>query len=214
MDIQLIQTVGPIIVLALLIIFLIVKSLMNKEGKADVEKFLKSISDMIEGVILNYLDDIDFTTFHNLADIEKKILDEIYDQIWTLTIAALENSSQSALVKMLIKKYLTRETVEAFIKYIFSEEKVQTIYTNKYNNALLSNYRVKMSVEDIENLEAETVAENEKYEKEEISEEDVPAWAEKLLDDYPDGTSENPINPAVDADDISVAANDTSVEEV
>ena len=40
MDMQLIQQIGPVIVLALFLVFLGVRALLNKEGKADSKKFL------------------------------------------------------------------------------------------------------------------------------------------------------------------------------
>ena len=216
MDMQLIQQIGPVIVLALFLVFLGDRALLNKEGKADAKKFLETLADKFEGIIVDHLDDIDFKDFHNLAEIEGTILEEIYDEIWKLTLAALEASAQSPFVKMLIKKYLTRETVEAFIKFIFSTDRVQVAYTSKYNQALLSasiTNAVAMTVEDIANLEQETVEENQKYETEAVTEDEVTEWANKAIDDYPDGSNSN-IVPPVDADEIPVSETDETVEEV
>lgn len=214
---EIIQTIGPVIVLALLLIFLAVRAYMDKEGQKEMKKFLNSLTEKMEGIIVDYLDDIDFKDFHNLAEIEAKIIESIYNQIWQMTIDALENSAQTPLIKMLIKKYLTKENVENFIKYIFETERVQLTYTGKYNKALLaaSNINtVTMNIEDIERLEKETVEENKKYETESVQADDVVNWAEKAMQDYPDGSDQS-INPAIeDAENIPVSDNDSTVEEV
>lgn len=217
MDMQTIQTFAPMIVLALFLIFLFVRAMMNKEGKKDVKEFLNSLAEKFEGIIVDHLDDIDYKDFHNLAEIEAEILEKIYDEIWNMTLAALEASAQSPLAKMLIKKYLTRETIENFIKFVFSTERVQLAYTSGYNKALLAASNagaVALSVEDIEKLEAETVEENKKYETETVTEDEVANWAEKALEDYPDGSNNAEINPPVEADEIPVTGSDDTVEEV
>lgn len=213
MDMQTIQTFGPIVVLVIFLVFLFVKAMLNKEGESSVKEFLNSLADKMEGIILDHLDEIDFKDFHNLADIEGTIINEIYNQIWEMTIAALEKSTQSAFMKMLIKKYLTKETVEAFIKYIFSNNTVQIAYTSKYNRALLSANRVNMSIENVEQLENDTVEESNKINTEKVTLTDRDKnWSEEELEDYPGGPTNTEINPAVDADDIPVSPDDNSVE--
>lgn len=213
MDMQTIQTFGPIVVLVIFLVFLFVKAMLNKEGESSVKEFLNSLADKMEGIILDHLDEIDFKDFHNLADIEGTIINEIYNQIWEMTIAALEKSTQSAFMKMLIKKYLTKETVEAFIKYIFSNNTVQIAYTSKYNRALLSANRVNMAIENVEQLENDTVEESNKINTEKVTLTDRDKnWSEEELEDYPGGPTNTEINPAVDADDIPVSPDDNSVE--
>ena len=213
MDIQTIQTIGPVVVLVLILIFLAARTMMNKEGKADVKKFLDTLADKFEGIIVDHLDEIDFKDFHNLAEIEGTILSEIYDQIWALTIAALENSTESAFTKLLIKKFLTRETVEAFIKYIFTTDKVQVAYTSKYNKALLSSNNIAITFADIENLENEIAEENSKYESEDVELTDRDNnWVSEKLANYPDGDMNTELIPP--SDEVSISENDSSVEEV
>lgn len=213
MDMQTIQTFGPIVVLVIFLVFLFVRAMLNKEGESSVKEFLNSLADKMEGIILDHLDEIDFKDFHNLADIEGTIINEIYNQIWEMTIAALEKSTQSAFMKMLIKKYLTKETVEAFIKYIFSNNTVQIAYTSKYNRALLSANRVNMAIENVEQLENDTVEESNKINTEKVTLTDRDKnWSEEELENYPGGPTNTEINPAVDADDIPVSPDDNSVE--
>lgn len=215
MDMEMIQSIGPIVVLALFLIFLAIKAFMNKEGEASVKEFLNTLSDKMEGIIVDHLDEIDFKDFHNLADIENKILSEIYDQIWKLTIAALEKSTESAFAKMLIKKYLTKETVEAFIKYIFSSNTVQIAYTTKYNRALLSANNIAMTVEDAEQLENETVEESKKINTEKVTLTDRDKnWSEEEIENDPGKAVNTELNPAIDADEIPVSLDDSSIEKI
>ena len=166
-----------LVVLALIVGFVIWRNYETGKGDAEVKEFLNSIADKIEGIILDNLDDIDFGDFSNISEIEQRILNNIIDQVFIITKDSLVKEVSDKFVRTLIEKYLTREIIEQFTQQIFMSASVQTVYTQKYNRALVSSAAAVKFV-DPDLLEDETVAENLKLANEKIDPKTVPVdWA-------------------------------------
>ena len=166
-----------LVVLALMVGFVIWRNYETGKGDAEVKEFLNSIADKIEGIILDNLDDIDFGDFSNISEIEQRILNNIIDQVFTIVKDSLVKEVSDKFVRTLLEKYLTREIIEQFVQQIFMSASVQTVYTQKYNRALVSSSMAVKYV-DPDLLEDETVAENLKLASEKIDPKTVPVdWA-------------------------------------
>lgn len=196
----------PVVILVLILAFVIWRKWSAEKGKEEVKAFLDSIADKFEGVIVDEIENLDFKDFSNLSDVEESILTRIYDTLWDIAVASLATYVTDPMAKMLITKYLTKDTVKAFVKAVFRTDKVQTVYTARYNAALLESSGIKP--EDVEKLEEETVAENAKIESEPVEPDKDPKWAETMDAEEVKDVVLNPPNEdgegVVSEDDISV----------
>ena len=198
-----------IAVLIGILAFIIWRKWSDEKGKEGVKEFLDTMSDKFEGVIVDEIEDLDFKDFSNLSDVEDSILSKIYDQLWDIAVASLATYVDNPLYKALIMKYLTKETVQAFVKAVFKTDRVQTVYTARYNAALLSSSIVK----DIDpaKLESETVEENAKIESENVDASNDTTWAEDM---EAAEAKEALLNPATEDGEEILSADDASVEVV
>ena len=199
----------PVLVLVAILAFVIWRKWSADKGKEEVKIFLDSIADRFEGVIVDEIENLDFKDFSNLQDVEDSVLSRIYDTLWDIATASLVNYVSDPLAKMLITKYLTRDTVEAFVKAVFRTDKVQTVYTAKYNAALLEASGIKP--EDVERIEKEVAEENAKIESEEVEPDTDPNWAETM---DAEETKDVVLNPAHEEESEIVSADDNTIEEV
>ena len=199
-------SIVPVIILIAILAFVIWRKWSAEKGKEEVKAFLDSIADKFEGVIVDEIENLNFKDFSNLSDVEESILSRIYDTLWDIAVASLASYVTDPMAKMLITKYLTKDTVKAFVKAVFRTDKVQTIYTARYNSALLESSGIKP--EDVEKLEEETVAENAKIESEPVEPDKDPKWAETMDAEEVKDVVLNPPNEdgegVVSEDDISV----------
>ena len=196
-----------IIVLVLILAFIIWRKWSEQKGTEEVKEFLDSMSDKFEGVIVDEIEELDFKEFTNLSEVEDSILHKIYDQLWDIAVVSLAAYVTNPLAKMLITKYLTKESVENFVKAVFRTDRVQTVYTARYNAALLAASNIKEG--DPEKLEEETVAENAKIESEPVEPDKDPNWAETM---DAEETKDVILNPANEDGEGALSEQDTSVE--
>lgn len=151
--------IGAIIVLIVMIVFVVYRKFFGSEnGKEEAKKFLISIEEDFEEIIISYLQVIDISNFDNLIEVEKEIIDSLVDTLWEKALQELDHQVTDKLTKAIIKKYLTREFVQSFIQEVFEKSKVQKIYTSKYNDAILA------ANSKAEKLEEETVVFNQEIE--------------------------------------------------
>lgn len=198
-----------LVILICILAFVIWRKWSAEKGKEEVKNFLDSIADKFEGVIVDEIETLDFKDFSNLSEVEESILTRIYDTLWDIAVASLATYVSDPLVKMLITKYLTKDTVKAFVKAVFRTDKVQTVYTARYNAALLESSGIKP--EDVEKLEEETVAENAKIESEEVEPDKDPNWAETM---DAEEVKDVILNPPSEDGEGPVSEDDISVEPI
>lgn len=198
-----------IVVLVAILAFVIWRKWSAAKGKEEVKAFLDSIADRFEGVIVDEIENLDFKDFSNLSDVEESILTRIYDTLWDIAVASLATYVSDPFAKMLITKYLTKDTVKAFVKAVFKTDKVQTVYTARYNAALLESSGIKP--EDVERIEKEAAEENAKIESENVEPDKDPNWAETM---DAEETKDVVLNPMNEDGEGAVSEDDNSVEPI
>ena len=199
-------TVISIIILAVLAAFIIVRIFMNKDkdkAKDEAIAFLNSLADKFEVVILRNIKNIDFEHLDNLSEIEKKILDETIDELWTIVQDQLTSYVTKESTKELIRTIIDKEFLLNFITNFFNKDKnIQEVYTAKYNEALAD------KLADAEKFEQEAVKMNFEYSTEDLSK------IEKVV--RVDDKKEHTLNPQPDISDeeLTYSTEDSSIEVV
>lgn len=209
-----------VIILTALIAFLAYKVLKTKgkdQAKEDAIKFLETLSDKFEAIILKYLKNISFNDLDNLSEIEQKILDDTIDALWTMVQEELAKYAASDSTKELIKIVLNRDFLVSFVKkFIENDNKVQQVYSLKYYEAAVA------AQAKAEEFEKETVKQNEEYANEDPSKVEKATPIDPSLNyDFSEGTRENPgkviekeLNPQPDIteEELEYSTEDSSVE--
>lgn len=199
-------TVISIIILAVLAVFIIVRIFTTKDkdkAKDEAIAFLNSLADKFEVVILRNIKNIDFKHLDNLSEIEKKILDETIDELWTIVQDQLTSYVTKESTKELIRTIIDKEFLLNFITNFFNKDKnIQEVYTAKYNEALAD------KLADAEKFEQEAVKMNFEYSTEDLSK------IEKIV--RVDDKKEHPLNPQPDISDeeLTYSTEDSSIEVV
>ena len=201
-DASTISSIAVILVLIILLGFVLYRKFSGEKGEEELKKFLDSLANKFEEIILRHLSEIDFSSIDNIAEVEKKILDDVVNELWDMAIEELSSYSSDGFTKALIKKLLTKENVEAFAKTIFeSNDKIQTSYTSKYNGAIVA------AINRAEQLEKDTVKENKELETGDLSNFTIPEDAEfenlpeqEIIPQHEDEVEE--VDPDKDAVDV------------
>lgn len=131
------STIVAVLILAGIIGYIYIKKRNDAEGKKELEEFFETLRITFEDYMIKYLDNTDITNFTNLSDAQLEILNDLYDQLWKITINTLTNM-QDKTTATIIGKVITRENVEAFIKQVYESDKIQEKFTNKYNTAVVA----------------------------------------------------------------------------
>jgi hypothetical protein len=135
-----------------------------ESAKEATLKYLDTLLDKFEEIIIKRIKDINFSNLGNLAEIERGIINDTIDAIWNITVKELENYTESENTEELIRLFLNKEFITNFVKQFFEQDKpIQEVYTSKYNEAVI------MGINKSKELEEEISKQNFEYETEDIS---------------------------------------------
>ena len=197
------NTIISIIILVAIVAFILFKIFTGNSKEKAKEKaleFLNSISDKFAAVIISHIKDIDFKNLDNLSDIEKKILDDTINELYSIVQHELESYATNDSTKELIRAIVNKDFLLSFVQQFFSEDKkIQEVYSAKYNEAVLNN------IQKSKKLEEDTTKKNFEYQTEDLSK--IPAAP-------PIEVPEKPLNPQIDISDEELIydKNDDSIE--
>ena len=215
-------TIIAVIILAILVAIVLFRIFYgkNKENaKEEALKFLNTLADKFESIIIKHIKDIDFKNLDNLSELEKKILDETIGELWTVVQDQLTTYATSDSMRELLRVVINKDFLLNFITQFFKEDKpVQEAYEAKYNDA------VAFQCHKAEMFEKDTAEKNYEYQTEDLSkEEKVTPIDPNLRYDFTEGTRENPgkviekeLNPQPDIteEELTYSTEDSSVEVV
>ena len=200
-------TIIAVIILAILVAVVLFRIFYgkNKENaKEEALKFLNTLADKFESIIIKHIKDIDFKNLDNLSELEKKILDETIGELWTVVQDHLTTYATSDPMRELLRVVINKDFLLNFITQFFKEDKpVQEAYEAKYNDA------VAFQCHKAEMFEKDTAEKNYEYQTEDLSkEEKVTPIDPNLRYDFTEGTRENhgtviekELNPQTDITD-------------
>ena len=191
-----ITSVIALLVWAGIVAYIYIKKKNNKENEKELEMFLESMRITFEGFIIKYIDTIEIDNLTNLSEVQIQILNDLYDQLWQITIDNLGNIHDEFSAGV-IRKLLTRKNLESFIKQIFESDIIQEKFTSKYNNTVLSASKEFAKYESDMDKYTNTFLKDEKEKN-----------THKVIDDLVDNS---PINPQKDEEE-QIDANDSSIE--
>lgn len=200
-------TIGVIIVLLGILLFLYIRKRNDEKGKEEIKVFMSGLYLDFEAIIVDYIDRMDVFNMENLALAERLIIDSLLGVLWNKAITALEQYVTDPMTKVVMKKMLTREKIAEFAKEIFESIRVQAIYTSKYNDAIVAANKEAII------LEAEMTKKNKEIE------DNVPVDFREVEDIDPNyiinmngEIVKEELNPPVDEESEFVDKEDSSVE--
>ncbi len=135
-----IGTIGSIILLAFIIGYFGYKyyrGIKNAENNKELKDFFNSIREAVESAMIDYLENIDIQNIININNMQKEVLNDMYDTVWNICVNKLADMQDETTAKI-IKLTLTRKNVEAFIEEIYKNSiPVQEEVTAKYNDKVV-----------------------------------------------------------------------------
>ena len=137
-----IGTVGCLVIIMVIIGYFAYKFYKEAKTEAGAEEslqiFFNSIREAAEEAMIKYLQYVDIHNITNISDMQKQVLNDLYDTIWNLCVEKLGEEVDPDVAKLL-KALLTRDVVEAFIQEVYETSiEVQETVTTKYNSAVLT----------------------------------------------------------------------------
>lgn len=202
-----IGTIGVIVVLAGILLFLYLRKRNDEKGKEEIKVFMGGLYSDFELIIVDYIDKMDVFNMENLALAERLIIDSLLGVLWNKAVKALEEYVTDPMTKVIMKKMLTREKIAEFAKEIFESITVQAVYTSKYNDAIVAANKEAVI------LEAEMTKKNQEIE------DNVPIDFREVEDIDPNSIInmngeivKEELNPPVDEESEFVNTEDSSVE--
>lgn len=203
-----IGSIGVIIVAIGILVYLYLRKRNDEKGKEEIQKFLNSLQEDFEAIILKAIDAFDITKIDNLALLEQEIINSLIEILWHKAISALEDYVVDPFNKALIQKFLTKEYIIEFTKKIFEETtKIQMKYTAKYNDAIVEANREAIL------LEAGVVQKNKEIENDDpIDFRHVDDIDPNMIIDAEGKVVEQVLNPPVDEEPIEITGEDNSIE--
>ena len=202
-----IGTIGVIVVLIGILLFLYLRKRNDEKGKEEIKLFMNGLYSDFELVIVDYIEKMDVFNMENLALAEKLIIDSLLGVLWNKAIKALEEYVTDPMTKIVMKKMLTREKIAEFAKEIFESIKVQAVYTSKYNDAIVAANKEAII------LEAEMTKRNKEIEDNvPIDFRDVPDIDPNSIINMNGEIVEEKLNPPVEEESEFVNTEDSSME--
>jgi len=200
-------TIGVIVVLVAIVAFLYFRKRNDEKGKEEIKVFMNGLYLDFETIIIDYIDKMDVFNMENLALAERLIIDSLLGVLWNKAVKALEEYVTDPMTKVIMKKMLTREKIAEFAKEIFESIRVQTIYTNKYNDAIVAANKEAII------LEAEMAKKNQEIE------DDIPVDFREVENIDPNSIInmngeivKEDLNPPVDEESEFINREDSSME--
>ena len=138
-----IGTIASIILLIIIIGYFGIKYYRNREDNEYSKKLkevFNNIKDIIEEAMIEYIKNTDITNLNNINDMQKEVLENMYDKVWDLVILKItEMYVSNEELGNTIKTIITRKKIEDFVNQIYEQSKpIQEQVTLKYNQAVLS----------------------------------------------------------------------------
>lgn len=148
MDIQTITTAGVAVLILLFLVSLILFT--RKKRKENVQEtmgiFMESFKDAIIDVVLETISksELKFKSINDIAELEKKILEEIYKAVYEFLFTELESLYEqkvisSAVIKQ-FKKFFTLDKVREYVTVLIDGNKeisvkISDVITVAFNNS-------------------------------------------------------------------------------
>lgn len=167
-----------VVVLGAIVFFISYKRRPSEEHKNEVNKFLNSMLDMCEELIVNILDDIeksikDDTEIESLEDFIKEQLDFIEESIRDSVIMAAEDLKDGdAFSKIAYRLLVKKEYLDKFIESLISDENVSEKLSTIWEESMKDRIEIASKVD--EELE-DKFDEKDYYEDEEFDRKDLEA---------------------------------------
>lgn len=182
-------------------IIMVARYLKTKKGQEELKKFLDQLESVVRTEILEFLTKLDFSEIlkdsSTLASAEAELLHELYEEIWKVVQAHLDEIYGGNSLYIIMKANLTEEFIRDFANMIVQSKPVQNLISGKIAKAC--------DTSSADALEAEYEDMNKKIENDTLAEgEEVPEIDfQKVMPDL------EPLIPPTDEEDI-----DEGIDEV
>lgn len=132
----LLTVIGGIIVVALIVAAIVIRFKNNPTAydKELAKNFIEGLGDTIYKKIVNIINNIDFSIYESLAELEVDILTQIYDEIWVYVEGQLEEAAKDDVLTALAIKVINKEYVDKFIDGIMEQFAVNDTLSTSWDD--------------------------------------------------------------------------------
>ena len=204
--------------LAVIAVIFVIYSVKRSGDKKEAERFLEGLSDKLGDIILEIIrsfepSDIEDISEAGLEKIETAILQKIYDVCWNYIEEVVKKKNAENMdffTRAVLALLENREFVEEFINKLINTTTKQIIYDRSRSIALSTGEKRMEELEEREEEMTEEFSDEEKYNVNEIDEEDLPSGDDSLIPTEEDLAD---LNPQRDEEEEELdPENDDSVE--
>lgn len=215
MNNTLLTTIGGVIILCFIIVAILIRFKTNKASynKNEVKEFLNGLSNVFYDKVVDIINNIDFSVYGSLEEMETAIISEMYDTIWEFVESKLKELSKTDVVTAIILKTLDKKVVEDFLEEWMNDNEIINKLEARWNDNFKSN--VEETVENDKKLQEEFSGSdyNESFSEEDLAPaaERVEISNEEMASLVPPSDDEEEYNP--DDESMEVLDDDTYVDD-
>lgn len=179
MDSTILSILGGAAVLICIIIAIAIRLKTNPSGlnKDAATKFLEGLADTFYEKIMEIINNIDFSKYNSLVELEAGILSDIYDTIWEYVESQLQEASKTDILTALALKVLNKDFVDSFVDNILSQYNIN----EKLEAAWAEHFEEKTT--ELESVSDESEFTGSDYVEESSDEDLAPAQEEEVSEE-------------------------------
>lgn len=207
MDTNTIVTIlsGAVILICIIVAIVIrYKSNPSAIDKESAKKFLDGLSDTFYDKIMEIINNIDFSKYNSLVELEADVLNTIYETIWNYVEEELKDAAKTDILTALALKVLNKDFVDKFVEDLINKLNIEW----KLEAAWSKNHNFDDKVKEIQNNDVSEFTGND-YVEDSSSVELEPATEEKIPEE-----ELKKLIPQSDDEEVLDPENDNSVEVV
>lgn len=207
MDTNTIVTIlGGAVILICIIVAIVIRYKSNPSAidKESAKKFLDGLSDTFYDKIMDIINNIDFSKYNSLVELEADVLNAIYETIWNYVEEELKDTAKTDILTALALKVLNKDFVDKFVEDLINKLNIEW----KLEAAWSKNHNFDDKVKEIQNNDVSEFTGND-YVEDSSSVELEPATEEKIPEE-----ALKKLIPQSDDEEVLDPENDNSVEVV
>lgn len=207
MDTNTIVTIlGGAVILICIIVAIVIRYKSNPSAidKESAKKFLDGLSDTFYDKIMDIINNIDFSKYDSLVELEADVLNTIYETIWNYVEEELKDAAKTDILTALALKVLNKDFVDKFVEDLINKLNIEW----KLEAAWSKNHNFDDKVKEIQNNDVSEFTGND-YVEDSSSIELEPATEEKIPEE-----ALKKLIPQSDDEEVLDPENDNSVEVV
>lgn len=135
MNTDLMTIIGGIVILIMIIIAIVIR-MKNQPSSFDKEaanNFLEGLSNVFYKKMMEIINNIDFSLYNSLEELETSVLSDIYATIWSYVETELSKAVENDILTAMVLKVLNKDFIDKFIDKIINNASISEKVENAWN---------------------------------------------------------------------------------